>query len=212
MGIGKQIGILCKEGGISLRQLALKADIPYSTLYSAVKRDSNGIDSEILKRIAVALGVDLVDLFMSDDDFAELLPSESEINGYLSGLVAQNKINVFKQAAYLAGYEIDLSKEPYSMKLVPKPEFTHEEGEVIAADLTNQEVANAVNQLISYAGTLCLKMTDVYKRYKDLVGEAAANKAISQGESAMYSTAPSASQDDCRQPAGALDDKDPAGE
>lgn len=208
MGIGKRIGLICQEEGISLRQLAIKAKIPYSTLYSAVKRDSSGIDSEVLKRIAEALEVDLVSLLISDDNLAELLPLESEIDKQLSDLVAQNKINVFKQAAYLAGYEVDVSDQPYSMKLVPQSNYALGESEVIAANLTNQEIANAVNQLIFYAGTLCLKMTDVYKRYKNLVGEAAADQAISQEEFVMRSVTSSESQDD----ADTSDDKDPAGE
>lgn len=195
MGIGKRIGLICQEEGISLRQLAIKAKIPYSTLYSAVKRDSNGIDSEALKRIAEALDVDLVSLLMSDDDLAELLPSDSEIDEYLSDVIAQNKINVFKQAAYLAGYEVNLSKSPYSMKLVPQPGCAPGEGEVVVTGLTNEEIANAVNQLIFYAGTLCFKMTDAYKRYKTLVGEPAADQLLFQTKSNLSSAAPNSVQD-----------------
>lgn len=57
MGIGKRIGDLCAERGINLRKLAINADVPYTTLYSAVKRDSDGMDTETLKKIADALGV-----------------------------------------------------------------------------------------------------------------------------------------------------------
>lgn len=55
MGLGKRIGEECKEAGITLRQLAIKADVPYSTLYSAVKRDSDGIDAGTITRLANAL-------------------------------------------------------------------------------------------------------------------------------------------------------------
>lgn len=57
MGIGKIIGEECERQGLSLRQLSIKADVPYSTLYSAVKRDSNGIDATTLKKIAMALNL-----------------------------------------------------------------------------------------------------------------------------------------------------------
>lgn len=57
MGIGKRIGDLCAKRGINLRKLAINADVPYTTLYSAVKRDSDGMDTETLKKIADALGV-----------------------------------------------------------------------------------------------------------------------------------------------------------
>ena len=68
MGTGKRVGDECKRQGLSLRQLAIKADIPYSTLYSAVKRDSDGITLDILKRIALALNIDLYSL--ADFDMA----------------------------------------------------------------------------------------------------------------------------------------------
>lgn len=66
MGIGKRIERECINKGLNIRQLALKADVPYSTLYSAIKRDSSGIDMEALKRIAGALDVPWYDL-ASDD-------------------------------------------------------------------------------------------------------------------------------------------------
>ena len=74
MGTGKRVGDECKRQGLSLRQLAIKADIPYSTLYSAVKRDSDGITLDILKRIALALNIDLysrADFDMATDAITE---------------------------------------------------------------------------------------------------------------------------------------------
>lgn len=74
MGTGKRVGDECKRQGLSLRQLAIKADIPYSTLYSAVKSDSDGITLDVLKRIAVALNIDLyslADFDMATDAIAE---------------------------------------------------------------------------------------------------------------------------------------------
>lgn len=66
MGVGNRIAQQCVNKGLSVRQLALKADIPYSTLYSAIKRDSNGIDTATIKKIASALGVSWYEL-LSDD-------------------------------------------------------------------------------------------------------------------------------------------------
>lgn len=213
MGIGKQIELFCQKEGISLRQLALKANVPYSTLYSAVKRDSNGIDSGILKRIAEALNINLVSLLMSGTDLTEVLPSESEVDEAVSDLIAQRKIEVFKQAAYLAGYKIDISKAPYSMRLVPKPGMAFGKDELIAANLTDQEIADAVNQLIYYAGTLCLKMTDVYKFHKVLASETVNNQVLAQKESEWNSATPHTIQDaGQQQPAGPESDKDPDNE
>ena len=64
MGVGNRIAALCADKGLSIRKLALKADVPYSTLYSAIKRDSNGIDMDTLKKIADALGVSWFELLL----------------------------------------------------------------------------------------------------------------------------------------------------
>lgn len=74
MGLGKRIGEECKEAGITLRQLAIKADIPYSTLYSAVKRDSDGIDAGTITRLANALGLP-ISYFYSDPEEGEAIIS-----------------------------------------------------------------------------------------------------------------------------------------
>lgn len=62
MQTGEIIGNLSKEQGINLRQLAIKAEVPYNTLYAIVKRKSSRVDTETLIKIAKALGVYLRDL------------------------------------------------------------------------------------------------------------------------------------------------------
>lgn len=59
---GERIGELAREKGMSLRQLALHAGIPYSTLYAMVRRKSGRIEPGALQRIASALGVHILDL------------------------------------------------------------------------------------------------------------------------------------------------------
>lgn len=62
MQTGEIIGNLAKEKGINLRQLSIKADVPYNTLYAIVKRKSSRVDMETLLKIAKVLGVHLRDL------------------------------------------------------------------------------------------------------------------------------------------------------
>lgn len=62
MQTGEIIGNLAKEKGINLRQLSIKADVPYNTLYAIVKRKSSRVDVETLLKIAKALDVHLRDL------------------------------------------------------------------------------------------------------------------------------------------------------
>ncbi len=65
MNVGEQIGLLAKERNMNLHQLAVKADVPYSTVYALVSRKSKRIEAVTLKKIAAALSV-----------------SEREITGY----------------------------------------------------------------------------------------------------------------------------------
>ena len=62
MGVGSQIARFAIDRGMSIRQLANLAGIPYNTLYSIIKRDSNRIDGEYLSKIAIALGCNIRDL------------------------------------------------------------------------------------------------------------------------------------------------------
>lgn len=54
---------------MSRRALAEKAGIPYSTLASAFSRKTAGLSFETLQKIAVALGVTVMDLTGSNDDY-----------------------------------------------------------------------------------------------------------------------------------------------
>lgn len=58
MTVGERIEEFAKRKNMSIRKLALSAGIPYTTLYSVVKRKSDRVDSEKLAKIANALGID----------------------------------------------------------------------------------------------------------------------------------------------------------
>lgn len=59
MGIGNRIEEKANEKGIKIKKLAETAGVPYSTLYSICKRDSDRISQDILLKVASALNVDL---------------------------------------------------------------------------------------------------------------------------------------------------------
>ena len=50
MGVATKIGEIAKKRKIPLKELSRRADIPYTTLYNAVKRDSK-IDIETARKI-----------------------------------------------------------------------------------------------------------------------------------------------------------------
>lgn len=178
MGIGKRIGTICAQHGMSIRQLAIKAGVPYTTLYSAVKRDSDGMDFETLKRVANALDVDAMDLIFDMNEFCEKaadhlldLPPEQlqeRINDIKQTELAEKKLITFYNAASLAGFVIDWSGVPVKI-------FDASSGEQIAENISPDEFGNAVNELISYAGILCLKMSDLYKKYGNASSEESQN-------------------------------------
>lgn len=56
MTVGERIETLVKSEGTNLRQLAIRADVPYNTVYAIVRRNSDRIQWETLERIADALG------------------------------------------------------------------------------------------------------------------------------------------------------------
>lgn len=57
MKTGEIIGALAAKKGINLRQLAIKSNVPYNTLYAIVRRKSSRIDGETLRKIAAALNI-----------------------------------------------------------------------------------------------------------------------------------------------------------
>lgn len=62
MSVGEAIGIMAKEKGFNLRQLAAKAKVSYNTLYAIVKRKSSRVDLTTLQNVAAALEVSLDEL------------------------------------------------------------------------------------------------------------------------------------------------------
>lgn len=77
MGVASKIGEIAKERKISLKELSRIVDIPYTTLYHSVKRDSK-MDFETVQRIAAALNIPWSELFSanaSDPDVREFAPS-----------------------------------------------------------------------------------------------------------------------------------------
>lgn len=67
MSAAARIGELAKEKGIALKELSRRVDIPYTTLYNAVKRDSK-MDFETVQRIAAALGVPWNELYSANEE------------------------------------------------------------------------------------------------------------------------------------------------
>lgn len=67
MGVAMKIGEKAREKDISLKELSRQVNIPYTTLYNAVKRDSK-MDFRTVQKIAVALGMRWSELYLDSSD------------------------------------------------------------------------------------------------------------------------------------------------
>ncbi len=67
MGIGTKLTELMKQQNTNANELAQRAGVPATTVYSLIKRDSNRVDIDSLIKIARALGV-TADYFGNDTD------------------------------------------------------------------------------------------------------------------------------------------------
>ena len=84
MGVATRIGEIAKENGISLKELSRQVDIPYTTLYHAVKRDSK-MEFETVQKIAAALNIPWYELYtgkIADDTSLDILLRREKISQF----------------------------------------------------------------------------------------------------------------------------------
>ena len=77
MGIASKLIRLMKEQNTNANELAKKADIPATTIYSLIRRDSSRVDIDSLIKIARALNT-TADYLCNDDDEPEFPYSSNE--------------------------------------------------------------------------------------------------------------------------------------
>lgn len=93
MGIGSIMSELLKEKNTNVPELARKANISQSTLYSIIKRDNMKVDIDILIRIADILGV-TADYFYDKRTPMDFTLNETEIIKKYRALDERGKANV----------------------------------------------------------------------------------------------------------------------
>lgn len=98
-GVGQKIKDIAKAEGLSLKEVARRAGIPYTTLYSLVKRDSDNPSMETLMKIAEALCVRLYDLYSFESGSKERLAIDNFEFGYYLGSDATRKFDLQMFAA-----------------------------------------------------------------------------------------------------------------
>ena len=94
MGVASKIGEFAKSKGIALKELSRQVDMPYTTLYNAVKRDSK-MEFETVKKIAAALGVSWYELYPGDE-------SDSWVKGWAPSADSSYRKQLDAACAYLS--------------------------------------------------------------------------------------------------------------
>lgn len=93
MGSGARIGKIAQEKGVSLKELSRRVEVPYTTLYHIVKRDSK-IDYDLSIRLAQALGISVADLYGGCiTDFVERSAQERTTEAQKERQTALHKID-----------------------------------------------------------------------------------------------------------------------
>ena len=85
MSIGSRIMYLTTLKGLSLKEVSTRAGIPYTTLYSMVKRSAKKTDYETLRKIAAGLEVTVEDILE--------LPPASALPGLIDSAYVQEPEN-----------------------------------------------------------------------------------------------------------------------
>ena len=156
--IGKRIKELCEMRGLSIRKLSIMANVPYSTLYSIIKRDSDGVDSETISRIAKALNVSVMDLLIGIDEMFEIL-SLPEDHKSLDALAARLQSGAERWKAFITsiqavGYDIDIEKD-----VEGNDSYTfYRKDKTWMHRIPEQEMIAMLHESLEYTEYLCVRM------------------------------------------------------
>jgi len=117
--MGELIGRLAKQKGISIRKLATSVGMNYQTLYSAVNRKSNRINSKYIPLIAKELGVSPEYLTGIENPYDELSFSEKtllrSIDYILAGVDDTEKSDMALHIAFFLEQQRDLIVSTYQL-------------------------------------------------------------------------------------------------
>lgn len=189
MGIGKRIQELCKKRGLSIRKLSIMANVPYSTLYSIIKRDSDGVDSETISRIAKALNVPVMDIWIEIDEMCnyetervayelasisrkraiktdefQRLYEEFEEKSKKYGIPpeAEKYVRILRQLGYLPNKDTEVNTQNVIPKLLQAIEKLNDDGKIIAVQRIEE-----LTEIPSYQAKSDAKAADTAPEGKD---------------------------------------------
>lgn len=99
MGIGKNLKELIALKGTNVNELAQKAEIAPQTLYAIIKRDNSKIDTQILLKLAIALGVPSEDILSFNEKYD--IPGKDSVEYILGNVDDSIAIGILNDLAKL---------------------------------------------------------------------------------------------------------------
>lgn len=144
--------------GFSIRKLSIMANVPYSTLYSIINRDSAGADSETINRIAKALNVTVADILLDIDEMADIL-SKNITNESIQEIAEKLKSGTERMNAFLT------SIRAVGYDLVVEKNENGEDGYIFARKdktwehrMSEQDLIAMLHESLGYTEYLCIRM------------------------------------------------------
>lgn len=103
MGIANRLTDLMKKNSTNANELACKAGIPASTIYSLIRRDSNRVDIDSLIKIAKALNVTadyLLETGFEEHNILEVPPRLQKIISCYNAMTEDGQRLLARQAEF----------------------------------------------------------------------------------------------------------------
>lgn len=143
---------------MSIRRLSIMANIPYSTLYSIISRDSAGADSETINRIAKALNVSVADILLDIEEMANILcktktdESIQEISDKLRS--GTERMNAFITSIRAVGYDLVIEKGSNAEDI-----YTFKKSDnTWRHRISQQDLVSMLHESLGYTEYLCIRM------------------------------------------------------
>lgn len=143
---------------MSIRRLSIMANIPYSTLYSIISRDSAGADSETINRIAKALNVSVADILLDIEEMANILcktktdESIQEISDKLRS--GTERMNAFITSIRAVGYDLVIEKGSNAEDI-----YTFKKSDnTWRHRIPQQDLVSMLHESLGYTEYLCIRM------------------------------------------------------
>lgn len=151
MTVGERIALLVKEKRTNLRQVSIKAGVPYNTLYAIVQRKSNNVSPEVLKKLAPVLDIPWYELY-SDSPSEQAAAIRANILQGINGNSSSTQADPKQEAQSIIDEAIDEhAKQSFGF-------FKHDDYEVMDAFSELKNPGSGVQNYLEFVASHPLLM------------------------------------------------------